>query len=229
MNQLWKMKMLASNRTRKVLVSRMPGTTLDIIPYTVHGYKNTRILDTPGVINLNNIHLKLNIDELQDLIPKKKIRPITYQLEVDKSIILGTLARLDFIKGNGKFYFTSFCAKTCSIHVTSANKAEEVIKKNGGTLLRPLNDIDRINDTNLQMEFKKTFKLKGIGWQHSVCDVVFPGIGWIAITGSGEFEINVYGIKGMKVGIRKPLMPREHFMSLKKYHGPYKYRLPGRY
>mmetsp|Transcript_80823 Transcript_80823/g.99011 ORF Transcript_80823/g.99011 Transcript_80823/m.99011 type:complete len:212 (-) Transcript_80823:69-704(-) len=211
------------------MTSKIPGTTLDIIPYLVHGYKNTRILDTPGVIDMDNIHLKLNIDELKDLIPKKKVIPITYQLDPGKCIILGTLARLDFIKGDHQFYFTSFAANTCSIHVTSIDKAEHVISKNGGILLRPLNDIDRLNDENMQMEFKKTYNLVGIGWQHAVCDVVFPGIGWISIVGYGEFDINVYGIKGMKVGVRKPLLPREHWSTLKKYHGPYRFRLPGRY
>ena len=97
-------------------------------------------------------------------------------------------------------------------------------------MLRPLNNIDRINDKEFNMEFKGKYKLKGIGWQHSVCDIVFPGIGWISIVGSGEFEVNAYAVKGINVCVRQPLMPREHFKNLKKkYIGPFKFRLPGRY
>ena len=134
-------------------------------------------------------------------------------MEQGQSIILGSIGRLDFDKGQ-PYMFTVFVSAQCSVHVAKTSKSEKLINKHAGELFKPVCDRKRhISDDRLKMVKNKTWKLEGIGWQSSVIDVVFPGIGWIAVTGCGEFTITAHNLPGVKSGIRRALMPREMFRS----------------
>ena len=246
LNYLLKKNLIYSTQTKQttkklLTTSQIPATTMSIIPFIVKGHLNTRLLDTPGIINDNNLCLKLTDDEYKMLLPKKSIKPMTFKIKQGQSIILGSLARLDcdFIKyvadidndnndnndnnNNNKdlyFYLTVFVGLECSVHVTRIEKAEEIINLHGGSMLKPVIGIQRIlEDPTLKMEKKQTWNLNGIGLQCAVCDVVFPGIGWISLTGIENIQFTAFGIKDLKIGVRKPLLARDMYRNVKKYQG----------
>ena len=149
---------------------------------------------------------------------RKYLRPVTYKLEEGQSILLGSLGRLDFISG-APYFFTVFVAPTCTLHVCKNANADRLLQTHGGTLFQPPNTIYRAQLPEFKPIFKKEWEIEGIGWQASVCDVVFPGIGWIAITGCGKIKLHGYAPKDLKIGIRKPLIPRDTYKNVRKYYG----------
>lgn len=206
---------------------------MGIIPFMVKDQLNTRLLDTPGVIAESHLCLRLTDEEYTMLIPKKDVKPVTYQIRAGQSIILGSLGRLDCDQiemiedgdhGNEWFYFTVFVAQMCSVHVTKIEKAAEIVELHSGGMLRPVNGVDRVlEDPSLRMEEKQTWTMNGIGLQCAVCDVVFPGIGWIALTGTNRVKFTAHGVRDMKVGVRKPLLARDMYKNVKKFQGvPFK-------
>ena len=215
--------------------SSIPATTMGIIPFMVKDQLNTRLLDTPGVIAENHLCLRLTDDEYTMLIPKKAVKPVTYQIRKGQSIILGSLGRLDCDEvemvddgegedGNEWFYFTVFVAQMCSVHLWTCEKAAEIVEMHSGGMLRPVSGVDRVlEDPSLRMEQKQSWEMNGIGLQCAVCDVVFPGIGWIALTGTNRVRFTAHGVKDLKVGVRKPLLARDMYRNVKKFQGvPFK-------
>ena len=94
---------------------------------------------------------------------------------------------------------------------------EHVIEKHGGMLLTPPYEKNRVKDFKLTEEF--VFEIEGKGWLNSCCDIVFPGIGWIAFTGSGKTKVTIKVPKKITPILRSPLMPFEAQTSVIKYQG----------
>lgn len=66
--------------------------------------------------------------------------------------------------------------------------------------------------------------LHGKGWMESSHDLVFPGLGWISVTGCGPIEVAVSTCANLTPHMRSPLLPFESMRSMKRFHGPRKNR-----
>jgi len=196
-----------------VTASLHPGTTLGMIPFTMPAYPGCRVFDTPGVVNEHSVYLRLLPREIKLLHPYNKLRPITYRLLPGKCIILGALCSLELLEGPG-YFFTIFASNDCTIHKTDVSKSESVIEKLCGTEMWPPVDKSRLGQFSQVQKF--VAELDGIGSRSSVVDVVFPGVGWIAITGSGRFKIRATAPEWMKVGLRQPLCLFETWTNYRK-------------
>ena len=53
------------------------------------------------------------------------------------------------------------------------------------------------------------FEIAGRGWDEAACDIVLPGLGWVAITGSGACTVRVGLPDPVKALRREPLIPNE--------------------
>lgn len=66
-------------------------------------------------------------------------------------------------------------------------------------------------------------RVKGQGWKKSAIDIVFPGLGWVAITGAGECHIEAFGSRAVDpaaaVVTREPLLPFEARTSGVRFTG----------
>ena len=77
--------------------SLMPSTTLNQIEVALDD--NTTLIDTPGLLVKNSLMNYLDGDQLNKVLPKKEIKPITYQIKSNQWIVIDDLCMLDIPKG----------------------------------------------------------------------------------------------------------------------------------
>src|SRR5690625_4358607 len=80
-----------------ITTSYFPGTTLGFIEIPLDNH--TSLIDTPGIVNKEQIAHYVSADDLKVITPRKEIKPRIYQLNSGQTLFIGGMARLDFIKG----------------------------------------------------------------------------------------------------------------------------------
>lgn len=200
--------------TPLVTVSNLPGTTLDFLKIKLPN--GVTVIDTPGLIRRGHITSKLTTDELKQIIPIKPIKPITLRVEEGKVVLIGGFAKVELTAGRPMF-LTFFTSSAIKLHLTSSLKADEYIQKHIGELIFPPASLERLQAIG-PME-KTVVDVNGSGWDKSDCDIVLPGIGWVAVTGPGECKITVTAPKQTVVSLRPALLPYEAKYSTASYTG----------
>lgn len=161
-----------------ITVSQNAGTTLDMIEIPIG---DNNIIDTPGIINNNQITHYIDQKTVKTITPKKEIKTKVYQLQDNQSLFIGGLARVDYIKGE-KTSFVCYFGELLNIHRTKLEKADDLQKNHYGSLLKPVYLEDEIN-------FKEhTFKI------NSYCktDIVIPGLGFITVKGKVTVKVHLH-------------------------------------
>ncbi|MFA1820481.1 ribosome biogenesis GTPase YqeH [Virgibacillus oceani] len=177
-----------------VTTSYFPGTTLGFIEIPLDD--DTSLIDTPGIVNKEQITHLLSAADLKVTTPRKVIKPRVYQLNSGQTLFFGGLGRIDFIKGE-KQSFVCYFSNELEIHRTKLEKADNLYKNHVGELLVPPN-----KETIAQLPplVENTFHIK-----HEKMDIVFPGLGWISID-SPNTTIITHSPKGVTVTRRKALI-----------------------
>lgn len=201
----------------KITTSRFPGTTLGLLGFPLKNSEVT-LYDTPGLIRKGNLFALLKFDELRALLPRTRITPITYRIKTGKSLLLGSMVRVDFLQGQPSFF--SVCvSKFVTIHMTNTESVKDMFDRNAtlsksgsqkgkGQMLAPPFDRKRLFEVGLG-NFSQRYhdlEINGQGWMNNCRDVVFPGVGWISITTSGNIKIRVYSSGGTIAVSRKPIV-----------------------
>lgn len=78
----------------ELTTSIIPSTTLDTLKVKLSS--ELTIVDTPGLISKNNYINVLPIKDVKLITPKKEIKPRTYQIRPNQSILIGNYARIDY-------------------------------------------------------------------------------------------------------------------------------------
>lgn len=82
-----------SKLDKEITTSNLPSTTLDTIKIELNN--DLTIIDTPGILDDGNIINYVSLDKLKLIIPKKVIKPITYQIKGSQFIIVDDILRID--------------------------------------------------------------------------------------------------------------------------------------
>lgn len=82
-----------SDNTDEITTSILPSTTLNEINIKINDDLN--IIDTPGVLIEKNYYNILNGKELKKIIPKKEIKPLSYQAKEKQYILIDKYAYLE--------------------------------------------------------------------------------------------------------------------------------------
>lgn len=82
-----------SDNTDEITTSILPSTTLNEINIKINDDLN--IIDTPGVLIEKNFYNILNGKELKKIIPKKEIKPLSYQAKEKQYILIDKYAYLE--------------------------------------------------------------------------------------------------------------------------------------
>lgn len=86
-----------SDQNIEVTTSMYPSTTLNKVEIKID---NLKIIDTPGLLNDESILNSLSLKEIKKITPKKEIKPRSYQLKKEGSLIIDNLVRLDYHSDN---------------------------------------------------------------------------------------------------------------------------------
>ncbi|MBY7143318.1 ribosome biogenesis GTPase YqeH [Virgibacillus sp. NKC19-3] len=177
-----------------ITTSYFPGTTLGFIEIPLDN--KTSIIDTPGIVNKQQMVHYVSDKDVKLITPNKEIKPRVYQLNSSQTLFFGGLARLDFIKGD-QSSFVCYFSNQLPIHRTKLENADALYENHVGDLLSPPNAKTL---ENLPRLTKSTYRITG-----DKTDIVFPGLGWVSIAGAGATVI-VHSPKGVAISVRKSLV-----------------------
>ncbi len=173
-----------------ITVSQNAGTTLDLIKIPIG---ENYIIDTPGIINDNQLTHYISQKALKKVTPKKEVKPKVYQLESGQTLFLGGLARVDFVSGT-KSPFIVYVSEFLKIHRTKLEKADNLYQTHQGTLLTP-----PFEGEEFVIEPKR-FIIRGNKKQ----DIVIPGLGFVTV--KGDITVMVHTHPSLTPYIREALI-----------------------
>lgn len=177
-----------------ITTSYFPGTTLGFIQIPLD--EHSSLIDTPGIVNKQQIAHYLSPEDLKIVTPRKEIKSRVYQLNNQQTLFFGGLARLDFIKGERQSFICYF-SNELEIHRTKLEKANTLYERHNGELLSPPND----ESLKILPPFTQhSFKLTG-----GKTDIVFPGLGWVTVTGE-QTTVVAHSPKDVAVSVRNSLI-----------------------
>lgn len=171
------LKSYGGTKKNIITVSGTAGTTLDLIRIP---FGTSEIIDTPGLINDNQITHYISPKALRTVTPKKEVKPKGYQLDGNQTLFFGGLARLDFVKGE-KGTFVCYFSDELKIHRTKLEKADHLYETSLGNVLKPPFD----GDGEFPLK-KHTFKVTN----NQKYDIVLPGLGFVTVKGIMTLDVH---------------------------------------
>lgn len=93
-----------TDNNSKITTSILPSTTLNTIEIK---FNDLTLIDTPGLLDKNNIIDCIDFKTLNKIIPKKEIKPINYQIKVDQTITIEDFLRIDIKENNNLTFYMS--------------------------------------------------------------------------------------------------------------------------
>ena len=112
-----------SDNKEELTISAMPSTTLNKVNITLNDYLN--LIDTPGVIDDGSIVNYVDSSVLKKLVPKKEIKPRTYQIKPGECLIIEDIFRVEIDEGN-RNSFTLYISNSLRVRKMNAEKHEDL-------------------------------------------------------------------------------------------------------
>lgn len=173
-----------------ITTSRFPGTTLDRIEIPLAGGHN--LVDMPGIVADQQLTSLLSGTELKEVLPKKPIKPASYQLTPGQTLFLAGLGRIDYLQG-GSTSFVVYASRQLYIHRTKTAKADQFYQRQAGKLLKP------------PAANEKLPAWRGQDYAtHEKSDLLFGGIGFVTVPAA--CRVRTFTPGGIGQGIRKALI-----------------------
>ncbi len=146
-----------SENTQELTMSPLPSTTLNTVSIILNDYLT--LIDTPGLVDARSLVNYVDKDMLKKISPKKEIKPRTYQLRKNQSIIIEDILRIDYKEGE-KNSFT--------LYISNDLKTKRFINPNH-------QDLKDLSKTTYEMKYDE--------------DIVINGLGFIKIVNRGVVDI----------------------------------------
>lgn len=149
-----------SDSDQELTMSPLPSTTLNTVKIEIN--EHLTIIDTPGLVDngsiLNNCDQKL----VKKISPKKEIKPRTYQLKKNQSIVIEDLIRIDYVEGD-RNSFTVFVSNDIKVKrlLNSGNRKE----------------LKDLNKTTYDVKYDE--------------DLVINGLGFVKIVDKGVIDVYI--------------------------------------
>ena len=141
------------------------------------------------------------------VVPKKRAQHVTIRVKEGKCVLFGGLARVHMREGR-PMLFTCYVANAVRLHPTDSSRVDEVLAKHAGGMLAPPASLERLEELGEFVE--QEFHVRGRGWNEAAVDLVLPGLGWVAVSGSGDCTVGVSLPRGVSALAREPLVPHEN-------------------
>ncbi len=142
---------------KELTMSPLPSTTLSTVSIDINEYLT--LIDTPGFVDMTSLVNYVDGKMLKKINPKKEIKPRTYQLKKNQSIVIEDIVRIDYKEGE-KNSFTLFISNDLKVKRFINPKHEDLKEKN-----------------------KTTYELKYDS------DLVINGLGFVKIVNQGTIDV----------------------------------------
>lgn len=149
-----------SSNNQELTMSPLPSTTLNLVKIDINDHLS--LIDTPGLVDNGSILNRVDASMVKKISPRKEIKPRTYQLRKNQSIIIEDLIRIDYVEGE-KNSFTLFVSNDLKVK----------------RLLNLFNN-DELKDKN-----KFTYEMKYDE------DLVINGLGFVKIVNKGIVDVYI--------------------------------------
>ena len=149
-----------SDNVQELTMSPLPSTTLNTVTIEINDYLT--LIDTPGLVENGSILNHIDPSMVKKISPKKEIKPKTFQLKPNQSIIIEDFVRIDYVEGE-KNSFTLF--------VSNDLKVKRLLNASNKSDLKDLNKI--------------TYAVKYDE------DLVITGLGFIKIVNKGLIDVYI--------------------------------------
>ena len=152
-----------SNTQNQITTSILPSTTLDLIKIKIDDTLN--LIDTPGLLDEGSVLLDADKDNLNKIMPNRKINPPVIQVKVSQTLIINDLVRLDVSQKTNLIFYISNDLKIERIY-KKTNKLSNLKKYNlnikGGSdlIIKGLGFIKITTDSNIQLYLNENIKFK---------------------------------------------------------------------
>lgn len=139
-----------SDNSTKITTSIMPSTTLDKIEINLN--ENLTIIDTPGLLCEKSFYDILEGKDLKKIIPKKEIKPISYQIKEKQYIVIDKYAIIEAENINIVFFMSnSLNIKRLYKKPETKLKEQEVSVDNNDIVISGLGFIKCIGKSNIKI------------------------------------------------------------------------------
>ncbi|WP_439424737.1 ribosome biogenesis GTPase YqeH [Oenococcus alcoholitolerans] len=169
-------KYLSGGRGDFITTSKFPGTTLDRIEIPI-SEKNV-LVDTPGVTSDKQLAYFVDSKEYRYLLPKKEIKPRTFQMPAGQSLFFGGIFWIDLL-GENKTSFTAYFDNQVNFHRRKTEGALDYFNSESSRQAHPM-----LKDNNYKLTVQKLKIPKGY-------DLAISGFGWISFHRSAEIKLNI--------------------------------------
>jgi ribosome biogenesis GTPase YqeH len=148
-----------SDSEQELTISPLPSTTLNMINIEIN--EHLTIIDTPGLIDEGSITNYIEDNMLKNIIPKKEIKPKTYQIKEGQALLIGDLLRIDYVSGE-RNSFTLYISNDIKVKRINGYKH---------------NDLKNLSKRTYQIPFNQ--------------DLVIRGLGFVKMVYRGEIDIYI--------------------------------------
>ncbi len=101
-----------SDNSQELTMSPLPSTTLNTVTIEINEYLT--LIDTPGLVDQGSILNFVDEKMVKKISAKKEIKPRTYQLRKNQSIVIEDLIRIDYVEGE-RNSFTLFISNDLKV------------------------------------------------------------------------------------------------------------------
>ena len=101
-----------SESTQELTMSPLPSTTLNTVKIELNEYLT--LIDTPGLVDIGSILNHVDENMVRKISPKREIKPRTYQLRKNQSLVIEDMIRIDYVEGE-KNSFTLFISNDLKV------------------------------------------------------------------------------------------------------------------
>ena len=118
----------------EITTSPLPSTTLNTIEIKLN---DITLIDTPGLLDEGDISNYVSGEELKKIIPKKEIKPVTYQIKGNQTIVIDKYLQIEANNIDLTFYISNNLEikryyknipTNLKKHIVEVNKNDVVIK-----------------------------------------------------------------------------------------------------
>lgn len=148
-----------------ITTSSLPATTIDLIEVKLND--GLTLVDTPGLVSPNNYLTNLSLKVVKKILPKVEIKPRTYQMKPNQSLLIGDYARIDYLSDE-KNSFTIYLSNDIKVDRININTNDRLrnlkltsfnLKRNKDIVINGLLFCKITNDAKVNVYVKDSAKV----------------------------------------------------------------------